>query len=211
MSENGVFGQPGGLSMIADDFYRNVFHLKDENLILELVKATEIRHLKKGEFVVRNGEAQNDVYFLETGIARGYFLDVNGKDVTDCFGFRCGTAAVSCGQLEMDVPSSMTIEILEDSKFFCVPISVVILLQKHYEEAMILYNHLLIAAMKEHWELKRVLNSCTAVQRYEWFLEKYPGLIDKVSDKYIASFLGMTPVTLSRLRKTLREKNKKLL
>lgn len=195
----------GGLSITADDFYRNVFHLKDENLIQEIVNATEIRHLKKGEFVVRIGEVQNDVYFLETGIARGYFLDVNGKDVTDCFGFRCGTAAVSFGQLEVDVPSSMTIEMLEDGRFFCVPISIVIRLQKNYEEAMTLYNQLLIAAMKAHWELKRVLNSCTAVQRYQWFLDEYPGLIGKVSNKYIASFLGITPVTLSRLRRTLRE------
>ena len=71
----------GGLSITADDFYRNIFHLKDKNLIYELVKATEIRYLKKGEFVVRIGEVQNDVYFLETGIARGYFLDINGKEI----------------------------------------------------------------------------------------------------------------------------------
>lgn len=196
----------GGLSITADDFYRNVFHLKDENLIQELVNATEIRHLKKGEFVVRIGEVQNDVYFLETGIARGYFLDVNGKDVTDCFGFQCGTAAVSFGQLELNVPSPMTIEMLENGIFFCIPVSVVIRLTKYYEEAMMLYNQLLITAMKEQWELKRVLNSYTAVQRYQWFLEKYPGLIGKVTNKYIASFLGITPVTLSRLRKTIRER-----
>ena len=46
----------------------------------------------------------------------------------------------------------------------------------------------------------------TAMQRYQWFLEAYPGFIDKVSNKHIASFLGMTPVTLSRLRRVLREK-----
>lgn len=158
--------------------------------------------------MVRIGEVQNDVYFLESGIARGYFLDVNGKDVTDCFGFQCGTAAVSFGQLELNASSPMTIEVLEDCRFFCVPISVVIRLQKRYAEAMMLYNQLLIAAMKAHWDLKHVLNSYTAVQRYQWFLEEYPGLIDKVSNKYIASFLGMTPVTLSRLRRTLREEQK---
>ena len=80
-------------------------------------------------------------------------------------------------------------------------------MQKYYEEAMALYNQMLIAALKAHWELKRVLNSYTAAERYQWFLDKYPGLIDKVSNKYIASFLGMTPVTLSRLRRMLREKN----
>lgn len=197
------------MSITANDFYCNIFHLKDKNLIHELIKSTEIRYLKKGEFVVRIGEVQNDVYFLETGIARGYFLDINGKDITDCFAFRCGAVAVPFGELELNVPSSMTIEMLEDGKFFCVPISVAIRLQKHYAEAMMLYNHLLIVAMKAHWELKQVLNSCAAVQRYQWFLKEYPGLIDRVSNKYIASFLGMTPVTLSRLRKTLREETKR--
>lgn len=198
----------GELSITAYEFYRNIFHLKDREFIQELVNATEIRHLKKGDCVVHIGEVQKDVYFLETGIARGYFLDINGKDVTDCFGFRCGTAVVSFGQLELDVPSSMTIEMLEEGSFFCIPVAVVIRLQQRYKEAMMLYNQLLIAAMKEHWELKRVLNSYTAVQRYQWFLEEYPGLIDKVSNKYIASLLGMTPVTLSRLRRTLREEQK---
>ena len=98
--------------------------MKDKNLIQELVTATEIRHLKTGEFVVRIGEVQNDVYFLETGIARGYFLDVNGKDVTDCFDFRCGTIVVSFGELGSDSPSSTAIEIIEDGIFFCVSFSV---------------------------------------------------------------------------------------
>ena len=73
-----------------------------------------------------------------------------------------------------------------------------------------LYNELLIKALNEHWKLKQILNSYTAVQRYQWFLDEYPGLIGKVSNKYIASFLGMTPVTLSRLRRTLREDQKKV-
>lgn len=64
------------------------------------------------------GEAQNEVYFGETGIARGYFLDVNGKDITDYFGFQCGTAVVSFGQLELNVQSSLSIAVLEDAKFF---------------------------------------------------------------------------------------------
>ena len=74
---------------------------------------------------------------------------------------------------------------LEDGRFF-VSISAVIRLQKHYEEAMMLYNHLLIAAMKAHWKLKPVLNLHTAIQRYQWFLEKYSGLINKIKNKYNA-------------------------
>lgn len=156
--------------------------------------------------MVRAGEVQNTLYFMEKGITRGYFLDINGKDVTDCFDFRCGTIVVSFGELGSDSPSSTAIEIIEDGIFFCVSFSDVICLQKKYTEAVMFYNRLLFSAMKPHWELKRILNSCSAVQRYQWFLEAYPGLVRRVSDKHIASFLGMTPVTLSRLRRTLRER-----
>ena len=135
--------------MTADEFYRNILCLENKKLIYDLISSTEIRHLKKGEFVVHIGEVQNDIYFMESGIARTFFLDTNGKEVTECFSFRCGTAVLS---------------------------------------------------MNRH-----ILSSYSAMQRYQWFLEEYPGIIHRVSHKYIASFLGMTPVTLSRLRKTLRE------
>ena len=46
------------------------------------------------------------------------------------------------------------------------------------------------------------------MQRYQWFLENYPGLIHTLNNKHIASFLGMTPVTLSRLRHQLRKTEK---
>ena len=123
---------------------------------------------------------------LEKEITRGYFLDVNGKDVTDCFSFRCGSTMMPFSQLELDIPSPMTIEVLEESKFFCVPIATVIELQNNYSEVTTLYNKLLIRALNEHWRLKQVLNSYTAVQRYQWFLEKYSGLINKIKNKYNA-------------------------
>lgn len=191
--------------MKAYDFYQNVFQLKDKELIQELSDETKSKCMKKGEYVVRTGEILNELYFMEKGISRGYFLDINGKDVTDCFSFSCGSIVMPFCQLEMDIPAPMTIEVLEDAVFFCIPIAVVIELQKKYSEVTRLYNQLLIKAFNEHWRLKQILNSYTALQRYQWFLKEYPGLIDKVSNKYVASFLGMTPVTLSRLRRTLKE------
>lgn len=195
----------GGVFITAYDFYQNIYHLSDKQLIQELSSASKIRYLKKGEYVVRIGEVMNEVYFMEKGISRGYFLDVKGKDVTDCFSFSCGATAMPFCHLKSNMLSPMTIEVLEDARFFCVPITVLIELQSEYWEVTILYNQLLIKALDEHWKLKQILNSCTAMQRYEWFLDEYPGLIDKVKNKYVASFLGMTDVTLSRLRRTLKE------
>lgn len=196
--------------MEAYDFYHDIYHLKNEELIQKFVKVTRRKQLKKGEFVVRAGEILNQVYFMESGIIRGYFLDADGREVTDCFCFQCGSTAMPFGQMELNVLSPISIEMLTDGNFFCVPISEVIALQKDYLEITQLYNRLLVKALEEHRKLKQALNQYTALQRYQWFSQEYPGLIECVSNKYIASFLGMTPVTLSRLKRSLREnvKNK---
>lgn len=183
--------------------------MKDKEFIKEFVSVTESRYLKKGEHVIHIGETLKDVYFLERGISRGYILDINGKEITDCFSFECGSPAMPFGEMKLGEPATMAIEMLEDGKFFCLPIPTVIELLKKYSEAMKLYNILLLKALNEHWNLKRMLNQYTAIQRYQWFLEEYPGLIDRINNKYIASFLGMTPVTLSRLRRTLKEDGEK--
>lgn len=77
-------------------------------------------------------------------------------------------------------------------------------LLEHDVRLVYIYNHLLQASMEEHWQLKTVLHKRTAMERYQWFLEAYPGLIDQVTHRYVVSFLEMSPVTLSRLRSALR-------
>ena len=72
-----------------------------------------------------------------------------------------------------------------------------------------LYANLVLRSAKRHWEIKTVLYQYTATQKYQWFLQAYPELICHVSGRHIASFLGMTPVTLSRLKRTLHEQARK--
>ncbi len=167
--------------------------------------ATRHKFLKKGEYLVRAGEVLDEVCFLEKGILRGYFIDVNGKEMTDCLCCQCGFPALTFCGLETNVPSPMTVQMLKDGSFFCIPISVVVELQNVYPEILQFYNRLLVMNMSVHWKLKQILYQYTALQRYQWFLQEYPGLIDEVKNKYVASFLGMTSVTLSRLRRFLRE------
>lgn len=195
----------GEIDITAYDFYTNIYHLKNKELIRELMKVTESRYLKKGDHIVRAGEVKNDIYFMETGMVRGYYFDINGKEITDCFRFRCGDVVTSISRLELDVPSLLSLEMLEDGMFFCVPMSVVIGLQVRYPEILMLYSQILVSALDEHWKLKQAFVQYNADQRYRWFQQEYPGLIDLVSNKYIASFLGMTPVTLSRLRRVIKE------
>lgn len=192
--------------MVGRDFYREALEIEEEELLDKLLAITHERHLKKKEVLIQEGETQNQIVFLVSGILRGFFLDAEGRDVTDCFGLEPGTAAM--GGFEFGQPSTITIEALTEAEVVWMAIADVQELFARYPELMAVYNRYLLKALNIHWELKTMIGQESAMVRYHWFQKTYPGLVDNVRDKYVASFLGMTPVTLSRLRRKLREGGK---
>ena len=192
--------------MTAYDFYKNILHMTDEKIIQALLRRTEIRHVKAGTFIANQGEMQNYMEFLIQGILRGFYIDSEGREITDCFSMRCGDPAVST--FGPEAPSPISIEASTDCELLSVPIQEIMFWVNSDIDCLKIYNELLKKAMRVHWEIKTITTQHTAIERYQWFLKAYPGLIDHVSNKRIASFLGMTPVTLSRLRRAIREGSK---
>lgn len=185
------------------ELYRDLFGLADEQLIRRLTELGEVRTVKKGYVLYREGEVPSKLTFLLQGLLRGYFLDTGGRDITDCFAFEMGAPATAC--IALGEPATISIEALEDSQVLELPLGVVLELLEEYPQLYRLYSAFLLDALKRHWEVKAAMYQYTAMERYQWFLRAYPGLCHQVSGKHIASFLGMTQVTLSRLRRTLRE------
>ena len=68
-----------------------------------------------------------------------------------------------------------------------------------------IYNRLLLDSLRNHVEIKKVLYQFDAMEKYKWFLKKYPELDKKATVRHIASYLDITPVTLSRIRSELAE------
>ena len=184
-------------------FYCEVLGITDQKVLDAVEPISQLKHLERGDQLIRHGERQSHVMFIVEGLLRGFYLDADGRDTTDCFGFRPGTPAMAC--CEMNQPSPITIEALAPSKVVCLPYEKVAALIQEDVNLMQLYNTLLLKSIQEHWQVKTMICQHTATERYRWFLGEYPGIIDKVSNKYIASYLGMSPVTLSRIRGTLRE------
>ncbi len=185
------------------DFFRQVIGLTDDGLIDKVNSLAKIVYFKKGDLIVRQDELQSHIYLILEGVFRGYYVNVEGKEITDCLGFRCGEPAMACTRLEE--ASEISIESATDSKCLQLPIKEIIQLNHIYPELQQAYNHLLIQGIERHNSIKKVMQEFDARGRYQWFLEEYPGLIDIISHKHIASFLGMMPESLSRLRRTLRE------
>ena len=177
--------------------------LISEDEVEALAVASRLRHFEKGETIIAEGEVPPELFILVSGVVRGYLLDASGKEVTDCILGTPGMVAMPYARL--DAPSPSCVQALSTTVLLAVDMSCIDSLLKSSLGLNKLFISILQDAWEMHWEVERISRQCAARERYLWFLEKYPGLEEVVPARHIASFLGMTPVTLSRLRAALRE------
>lgn len=165
------------------------------------VKKLKPRSFKKGDLFIREGQLCNQMGFLNKGIARVYYV-VGGKEITSYFNagnrnlFVCSFTSFLSRK-----PSFENIHFLEDSELFILSYKE---LQQLYDKRpdlqklgrlMAEYNYVL--SMERIYSLQH----SPAIERYDNMLKIYPGLMNQVPHHYIASYLGITPESLSRIRK----------
>ena len=188
---------------IATSFFRNTLCITEQDILQDLCTVVRIEHFKKGDLLLEIGEHQKRLYFLLKGFLRGFTVEENGHDITDFLAFRQGTLIMGSKDSISGI-SQVNIEALNDCVLLSMPSSEIEQFLHRYPSLLWGFTEYLQASMAQQWEIKHILYQ-PAMQRYLWFLEAYPGLIDSVCNKHIASFLGITPVTLSRLRRQLKE------
>lgn len=190
-----------------EKFYRETLQIKEEGLVQAAVPASRILTLRVGEILIREGTIPTNLYFLLKGAMCGVLPNHNGKDVTDCIACQYGESVMP--DSDFTLPASVTMEVLEDSEVLAIPLETVQNLMAKYPRLVEVYRDLVLRSAVMHRDLKIAVYQYDALQRYQWFLKTYPGLIDRIPHKYIASFLNMTPVTLSNVRKEVREEQRK--
>lgn len=183
-------------------FLQDVLGLHDASVVALLEERMKVVHAKKGDVLQKIGMPVKEIAFLVSGVLRGYYTDAAGNEATDCFVVVPGSPAVSC--LSFDKSSPIAFEALEKSVLYSIDMETVMELMVKSRDVLMLENRLLRESLQMHWEREMVLAQCTATERYQAFLKKFPGLIDRVNHKLVASFLGITPVQLSRVRHSLK-------
>jgi len=172
--------------------------LKEEEW-LDFSKKLAIKKLKKGDFLIRQGQIENTVYFLNKGATRNYFLK-DGKEFTVDFQFE-NDFVTAYYSLITRQPSEMFIELLEDAGVVVIPLT-------HLNEFYTKYQNgeKIGRLMAEYQYIKRLkkemdLLSFTAEERYAQLMQRNPELISGISVKHLSSYLGIQPESLSRIRK----------
>lgn len=144
-------------------------------------------------------------YLLVKGIARAHGLSADGDEVTDRLVFVPGTPVMTSA--DATTPSPECFEALTDCNLIKLKISDFYRAAESTPQLLSIYNSLFESAWHNHWKVENAIRHLSAKNRYEWFLREYPGLIDAIPHRCIASFLRMTPVTLSRVRSQHRTRS----
>lgn len=160
----------------------------------------------KGEFLLREGDVCQHAFFVESGLLRSFSVDEAGKDHIIQFAPE-NWFITDRSSVYFNKPSDFFIEAVEDSKLvligtdFINRASEISASFRRYNERL-LQNHIL--------HLQRRVNlllGATAEKRYVDFITLYPDVMLRVPQWMIASYLGITPESLSRVRKELAKRN----
>lgn len=153
---------------------------------------------KKGDLLLRQGEPCRNLYFVSEGICRS-FSEKEGNDITTWFSFK-NDFITSFTSFFTDDPSYESIEMLSDGVLYQI---------SHHKFFNPRTPSLELEQMISHFKLvytldleKRLffLQTLSATERYKQVLEQQPHLIQLIPNKHLASYLGITRETLSRIR-----------
>lgn len=173
--------------------------------ISALLKQCERLSVKKNYILLNQGDFCKHSFFVEKGLFRQYALNESGKEHILSFAPENWLLS-DRDSVYFNEPSSYAIQALEDSfvvlidKNFMRKISALIPGFNEFNNRL-LHNHI------RHLQVRiGMLLSASAEERYLSFVEMYPDILSRVSQTMVASYLGITPESLSRVRKEIIHK-----
>ena len=173
--------------------------LKDALLIL---KACKSFRFKKSQLLLEQGSNENTIFFIRKGLVRCFYINEKGEDIT----FQLITEHQIVGNIHFilfDEPSKFSYEALEPIKGYSISYDT---LQKT------LSNNTKLESNRKfffHKILKQTFGRVDSFvllspeERYKKYIKDFPDIVNRAPDKYIANVLGITSVSLSRIRKRI--------
>ncbi|MGC4231511.1 MAG: Crp/Fnr family transcriptional regulator [Niabella sp.] len=191
--------------MMQDEhFLRSIFSptdFKESELTLILPQFKPVQFAKK-DFLLKEGKTENYYWFLESGFIRSFVIDTNGNDITTNF-YSPGEVVIDWSSFFLRNPTRENIQALTDC----------ICWQLDFENFQQLFHS--IETFREHGR-RRLVSSYFALknhgialiadqakERYIQLLKDKPNIIQNASLQHIATYLGVTKYSLSRIRKEI--------
>jgi CRP-like cAMP-binding protein len=185
-------------------FYRDTLGVQGDDVLDLCTKNTSYVYRNKGEVFVHPGEPVTMVRFVISGVSRSYVLGPEGEDNVICFGFRYGQPLLGASSL-----SAKTIlfqEAVTDMELLEIPAFIIQQgIRMEFANAAV-YERLFSEDYDRQTQVQIALSTLNGEDRYRWFCKDYADIVDVVPQNYIASFLGLQPQSLSRIKRQMKER-----
>ena len=172
-----------------------------------LLKSAKIKSYTQGEYLITEGQLKKDVFLIKKGLVRGFKINDKGEEITTML--RWEHQPFSCPNLTLfNEPAQHYFEALEPTIAFSFD---------HDKIHDILDNNPKLGTNSKHFYQSIIKEALQRIdgfvmlspeERYLDFIDSNPNIANRVPDKYIAHVLGITPVSLSRIRKRIAARKK---
>lgn len=183
------------------NFGRNIT-LSDVQL---LISAASRKSFEAGEYLIKEGSTKKDVFFIRKGLVRRFLLNEKGEEITTLIRWE-EQVVTSADIVLFNQPSRFYFQTLEPTDVFVIDYDTLQnIIAKHpklEQNRKFMLQKLLKEAI-HHLESFQLLSP---EERYLDFIQSNPDIDNRVPNKYIANILGITPVSLSRIRKRIASK-----
>lgn len=189
-----------------------IFSKKDKSIndifLREILADCETVQVTKGDYILRRGEQYRQTYYVQKGLLRYYSIDDKGKEHILQFapeGWFVSDRQSAC----LNINADFFIDALEDTEALVVKEDFIVQKAKENPDFLELNLQLLQNHIRQLQNRINQLLSYTAEERYLDFVHTYPNFMMRVPQWMVASYLGITPESLSRVRKELADKSQR--
>jgi CRP-like cAMP-binding protein len=170
----------------------------NDNAAEQLASILVRTELKKNEILLREGDISDQMYFVQSGLIRQYYYK-NERDLTEHLACE-NNIFINIESYLLHEPTSLMIEALEPTVLYGIPYRQLSILMEEYRDIGVLYRRfmeLILIGIQQKIDSFRFE---TANERYYRLLKERPEIVKRAPLVHIASYLLMSPETLSRIR-----------
>ena len=187
------------------EFLYAVFPLS-EDLNVHLQEIVKFREIRKKDYLLKAGHVSRNIYFIQSGLLRCFYL--KGENEICSWFMKERDMIVSIESFYDQKKSYEYIQALEDCELFYIGHDELESIYKRYMEFNVIGRQLTIEYFKRWARQLYAIRMQSAEERYHWLITHDPELILRVPAKFIASYLDISEVTLSKIKGSLQKKRK---